>query len=305
MKFRIFEHFTLKVVAFVLAIIIWILVVGEKRSEVRLTVPLELRNLPDRFEITEQDATQVEVAVRGFSSVVKTLTPGDIDVHIDLSTIVEGATSFALVPDEIVVPVGATVIQVSPSQIELVLDAKGEKTVPIKPIPRGTSAEGYTVGKLTAEPKLVTITGARRLLNTISSIEAEVALDNASQDFVKKVKPKLPQGIRIENEEEKIVSVSVTVIPKMVDRFFEDIPLQVENETRQYTLSPQAITALMKGPELELSAMNPADIPAFIRTEQLPEGISAVEPVFQLPESITVKNYYPKIITITITQQEK
>ena len=305
MKFRVFDNPTLKLIALVLAVIIWLLVVGEKRSEVRLTVPLELRNLPARFEIIEQNAAQVEVTVRGFSSVVKKLTPGDIDVYIDLSTIVEGPNSFALVPDDILVPVGATVIQVSPSQIELVLDVKGEKMVPIKPIYRGVPAEGYMVEKLTAEPKMVTITGARRLLNTISTIETEaVVLDNISQDFVKKVKPKLPQGIRIEKEEEKIISVSVTVIPNMVDRFFEDIPLQVENETRQFTLSPRTITALVKGPELELSAMTPADIPAFIQTEQLPEGISTVEPVFKLPESITVKNYYPKIITITITKGE-
>jgi YbbR domain-containing protein len=296
----------LKLIALVLAVIIWLLVVGEKRSEVRLTVPLELRNLPARFEITEQNAAQVEVAVRGFSSVVKKLTPGDIDVYIDLTNIVEGPNSFALVPDDIFVPVGATVIQVSPSQIEVMLDATGEKTLPIKPMSRGTLADGYTLGKMIAEPKVITVVGSRRLLNTISSIETEtVVLDNVSQDFTKKVKPKLPQGIRIEKEEEKIISVSVTVIPNMVDRFFEEIPLQVEKESRQFTLSPQTITALMNGPELELSAMNPADIPAFIRTKDLPEGISTVEPEFQLPESVTVKSYYPKIITITIAQQEK
>lgn len=303
MKIKLFENLTLKLVAFILAIVIWFLVVGEKKSEVRLTVPLELRNLPNRLEITQQNVSQVELTVRGFSSVVKALTPADIDVHIDLSNVIEGTNSFSLSPDEILVPVGTTVIQVSPSQVDILLDATGSKIVPIRPVTRGNPVEGYILGDVTAEPKVVTIAGARPLLNTISRVESEaVVVDDIDQELVKKVKIKLPNGIRIEKEEEKIVSVSVTVIPKMVDLFFEDIPLLVEGEERQFSLSPQAITALVHGPELELSNMTPADIPAFIETKLLPEGQSTVEPTFTLPESISVKRYYPKTITINITK---
>jgi YbbR domain-containing protein len=303
MKIKLFENLTLKLVAFILAVVIWFLVVGEKKSEVRLTVPLELRNLSEQLEITQQSFGQVEVTVRGFSSVVKQLTPGDIDVHIDLSNVIEGKNTFALSPDEIPVPVGTKVIQVSPSQVDILLDATGSKTVPVKPITRGIPVEGYILGSITTEPKVVTITGARRVLNTITKVETEaVVVDNIDQDLVKKAKIKLPNGIRIEKEEEKIVSVNVTIVPKMVELFFEDVPLLVEGEERPFTLSPQAITALVHGPELELSNMAPADIPAFIETEQLPEGQSVVQPTFKLPESISVKRYYPKTITINITK---
>lgn len=304
MKIKLFENLTLKLVAFIIAVVIWFLVVGEKKSEVRLTVPLEMRNLPERLEITQQSDTQVEVAVRGFSSVVKPLTPADIDVHIDLSNVIEGTNTFALSPDEILVPVGTTVIQVSPSQVDILLDATGSKIVPVKPIIRGSPVEGYILGDVTSEPKVVTITGARTVLNTISRVETEaVIVNNIDQDLVKKSKIKLPNGIRIEEEEEKAVSVTVTIVPKMVDLFFEDIPLLVEAEERQFTLSPQAITALVHGPELVLSNMKPTDIPAFIETEQLPEGQSIVEPTFKLPETISVKRYYPKAITINITKE--
>ncbi len=303
MNVKLFENLTLKLVALILAIIIWFFVVGEKRSEVRLTVPLELRNLPERLEITQQSVTQVEVAVRGFSSVVKQLTPADIDVHIDLSNVREGTTSFALSPDDILVPVGTTVIQVSPSEVNISLDTTNIKTVPVKPITRGIPTEGYILGEVTAEPKVVTITGVQQVLKAITKVETEaVVVDNVAQDLVKKVKIKPPNGIRIEKEEEKIVSVSVKIVPKMVDLFFEDIPLLVEGEERQFTLSPQAVTALVRGPELELTTMTPTDIPAFIETKELPEGQSTVQPIFKLPESISVKRYYPKTILINITK---
>ena len=301
MKVKAFENLTLKFVALILAIIIWFLVVGEKNSEVRLIVPLELRNLPEHLEITQQSVSQVEVTVRGFSSVVKRLSPGDVDVHLDLTNVVEGTHSFALSPEEILGPVGTNVVQISPSHVEIVLDITTSKTVSVNPITRGTPVDGYVVGKVTADPKMVMIMGARGVLNTIAKIDTDaIVVDNLAQNVVKKVKVKLPNGIRMEKEEEKIVSVNVEIVPKMVELFFEDIPLLVMEENRSFTLSPQTITALVYGPELQLANLKPVDIPVFIETKPLPEGQSVVQPLFRLPESISVKRYYPKTITVNI-----
>lgn len=302
MKLSVLQNLPLKLVALALAIIMWILVVGERRSELRLTVPLELRNLPERLEISDQSTTQVEVAVRGYSSVLKKLTPGDIDVHIDLSTVVEGPSVFSFSPEDIVVPLGVSVLQVSPSQVDLFLDATGEKTVPIKPVTRGTLVAGYTLDKVSAEPKMVTITGARRLLNTITQAETDpVVIDDLAEDTVKKVKLRLPTGVRNE-EENKVITVTVTVSPNLIELVFDDIPLQVEGETRKYILSPAVITAFIAGPELELGHLTSKDIPVFVATRDLPEGQSSVQPTFKLPETMTIKRYYPKSVIVTLTK---
>lgn len=303
MKLKLFDNLTLKIVAFVLSILLWFLVVGEKRSEVRLTVPLELRNLPKQLEITEQSTTQVEVAVRGFSSVIKQLSPTEIDVHLDLSAVVEGPNVFSLAPDEIRVPLGVNAIQVNPAQVELFVDITSEKVVAIRPVTRGNPPEGYDVGKISSDPKTVTITGARRLLNTITQIETEpVSVDEIAQELVKKVKLKLPAGVRV-NEESKMATVTVAVIPRMLELVvFDEIPLRVEGETRSYTLSPPTITAFLSGPEIELKRLTSSDIPVFLDTHGLVEGQSTVQPIFKLPEAITVKRYFPKSITITIAK---
>ena len=303
MTLRLFENFTLKLVAVILAIVLWILVVGEKRSEVRITVPLELRNLPSRLEISQQNTSQVEVAIRGFSSVVKQITPVDIDVYVDLSNVIEGANSFSLFADDIVVPLGAKAFQISPSQIELQLDATADKTIAVKPMVRGTPQEGYSLGKYTAEPKVITITGGRQLLNDLVNIETEIIpIDDISQNTEKKVKLRLPDGIRVEKEEERVVTVSIPVVPKMVNWVFEEVPLRVEGESREFTISPQVITVFVYGPEVELSGMTPEDNIAFIATTDLSAGQSPVKPTFNVPESLEVRSYYPKTITINIAQ---
>ncbi len=305
MKLNIFQHLPLKLIALVLAIIIWVMVVGEQKSEVQYTVPLELRNVPDELEIIER-TSQVEVTVRGFSSTLKRLTPGDIDVHIDLSSVVKGPNTFVIQPDEITVPVGVSVIQVSPSNIDVLLDATVRKTLTVEPTLRGTPAAGYALGEIRVEPKNVTVTGAQSVLKGMTKVGTEpIVLDSLTRDVSKKVKVRPSNTtLRIEHNEEKIVSVSVQVVPEMTDRFFENIPLLVKDTKRTYTLSPDAITALVHGPKLKLLRMKPEDIPATIDISDLPDGQSAVQPVFELPGSMSVKIYYPKIITITIRPAE-
>lgn len=306
MQLNIFKNITLKLVALSLAIIIWFLVVGEQKSEVRLTVPIELRNLPTHLEITES-ISQVEVTLRGFSSFVKRLTSSDIDVYIDLSNVVQGANSFVLSPEEIVVPVGATVIQVSPSNIEISLDATVRKTVTVEPVVRGKPADGYVLGEVTVEPETIKLAGAQTLLKPLTKVETEViTLDGVQENFMKKVKIKLPNSsLRIEKEEERVVTVQVKIRPEMIDRFFEDIPLLVrEEETRPFKLMPESITALVNGPKLTLLEMKPAAIPAIIDTTSLPEGQATVQVRFALPDSMKVKTYYPKTITITILEKK-
>ncbi len=303
MKINVFQNFTLKLIALILAILIWFLVVGEQKSEVRLTVPLELRNLPKSLEIIES-ISQVEVTLRGFSSFVKRLTPTDIDVHIDLSNVVQGTNSFAITPDDIIVPVGATIIQVSPSNVDVALDATVHKSVLVEPAIRGVPASGYILGEVIVEPKRVTISGAQSIVKLISKVDTEVVpLDKKiSKDLVKKAKIRLPNGgLRIEEDNEKVVSVNVKIVPEMTDRFFENIPLLVKDETRKFKLLPESVTALVHGPKLQILQMKPADIPASVETTSLPEGQSIVQPTFTLPELMAVKTYYPKTITITIS----
>lgn len=303
MKLNIFENLTLKLVALLLAVITWFLVVGEQRSEVRITVPLELRNLPTNMEIVES-LSQVEVTLRGFSSFVKRLTPGDIDVHIDLSNVVVGTNSFLLDADQITVPVGAAVIQVSPSQVEVTLDMTVSKSVPVVAMTRGTPADGYVIGEIAVEPATIKLTGAQSLLKTLNKVETEtVGLDDTVETLAKKVKVKIPaNSLRIENEEEKVVTVNVNIIPEMTERFFENIPLVVQDEDRPLTLSPDSITALISGPKLQLAELTSHQIRAVVNTAALPVGQAIIKTVdFKLPEAMRVKIYYPKTITINIS----
>lgn len=305
-QINLFQNLPLKLIAFVLAVIIWVLVVGEQKSEVRLTVPLELRNLPTDLEIIES-LREVEVTIRGFSSSVKRLTSRDFDVHIDLSNVVKGSNTFTISPDDISGPVGSTVIQVSPSNVEVLLDATVLKVLPVEAIIRGRPADGYVLGEVISIPKSVKVTGAQSLLKNVTKVETEaVILDNSTERLSKKVKIKLlNSSFRIDKEDE-IVEITTEIVPEMISRFFENIPLLVEKgEERKVTFAPDSVTALINGPKLQLQQLSSEDIPALVETKSLPEGQSTVQVKFTLPELVTVKVYYPKTIITNISNKSQ
>jgi len=305
-KINLFKNLTLKLIAFVLAVIIWVLVVGEQKSEVRLTVPLELRNLPTDLEIIES-RREVEVTIRGFSSSVKRLTSRDFDVHIDLSNVVRGSNTFTISPEDIAGPVGTTVTQVSPSTVDVLLDATVLKVLTVEPVVRGKPVDGYVLGEVVAIPKTVKVTGAQSLLKNVTKVETEaVILDNSSERLSKKVKIKLPNpSFRIAKEDE-IVEVTTDIVPEMISRFFENIPLRSEEgEERSVIFSPDSVTALINGPKLQLQQLTSEDIPALVETRTLPEGQSTVQVKFTLPELVSVKVYYPKTIITSISSQSR
>ena len=298
----LFANLTLKVVAFILAIITWFLIVGEQKSEVRLTVPLELRNLPTNLEITDS-IRDVEVTLRGFSTFLRSLTPRDVDVHVDLQGVVKGTNAFVLSPDDITVPVGAAVVQISPSNIIVSLDTTVNQLVPVEPITRGKPADGFTLGDVTVAPNTIGITGVQTIVKNYTKVETEVIpLNQVTESFTKKVKVRLPNPtLRMEKKEEEVVEVTVNIVPEMVSRFFENIPLRIDNaEKRTVTLMPDSITALVHGPKLTLATLTSNDIPALIETASLPEGHSSVSVTFTLPESVSINVYYPKQVMVSV-----
>ena len=302
---NVFKNLPLKLIAFVLAVIIWVLVVGEQKSEVRLTVPLELRNLPTDLEIIESPR-EIDVTVRGFSSSVKRLTSRDFDVHIDLSNVVKGSNTFTISPEDIAVPVGSSVTQVSPSNVEVLLDATVLKVLPVEALVRGKPADGYVLGAVLSMPKSVKVTGAQSLLKHVTKVETEaVVLDKSTERLSKKVKVKLPNASFRINKEDEIVEVTADIVPEMISRFFENIPLLVEKgEDRKVNFTPDSVTALINGPKLQLQQLKSEDIPATLETGSLPEGQSTVQVRFTLPELVSVKVYYPKTIITNISAKK-
>jgi YbbR domain-containing protein len=174
-KYWITNNWHLKIVALVLAVMLWMAVANQASSEIGLEVPLEYRNIPRQLEITGDMTNTVEVRLRGSSSLIKDITAKDVSTTIDLGKMTRGEKIVPLSPQNVQAPFGAEVIRVNPSSVRFSLERTITKTIPVMPTITGQLPDGYEIGKVEVRPPEVEIEGPESRVNTLSSI-ATVAI---------------------------------------------------------------------------------------------------------------------------------
>ena len=114
-----FSHLGLKLLSLAMALLLWMVVSGEETVERGLRVPLELQQVPAGLELTGEVPTTVDLRVRGPSGTLGRLAAGDIVAVLDLRGATEGRRLFPLTMEQVRVPFGVEVVQVSPPSVAM------------------------------------------------------------------------------------------------------------------------------------------------------------------------------------------
>src|ERR1700675_4169235 len=117
----IFANAALKVLALGVSFLLWATYTSEPFAEVGFQVPLEFTSMPPQLEISGDVPTSVHVRVRGRSAFLRRMVAADLNLRVDMKGDKEGTASLPLPPDRVGAPYGATVVQVSPTEIHVTL----------------------------------------------------------------------------------------------------------------------------------------------------------------------------------------
>src|SRR5262245_1122947 len=132
------ENAALKLVAFVLAITLFILVSGEKETERSVRVGVAYVRPTDRVLVSDVPDS-VEVSLRGSWTRIKRVDPADVDpILIDLTK--RGDGEVTIDDNDIRVPAGLQVVSIRPAKI--LVQFEHLKRVPVVPELVGATAEG-------------------------------------------------------------------------------------------------------------------------------------------------------------------
>lgn len=120
-----------------------------------------------------------------------------------------------------------TIIGVTPSTVQVVLESSAEKEVPVR-VERGAAPDGIDVGEATYEPQVVTVRGAASAVARVVRAEVTVALD--------------PQGFDVDREiEARPVDANgdpVTGVDVEPATVHVEIPLFTNKESRTLPVNP-------------------------------------------------------------------
>ncbi len=166
------EHWSIKLLSLGLALTLWFYVTSKGKTEITLSVPLELRNIPQALAIVGDVAGALDVRVQGQERVLRDITIGKkVFGVLDLSMSSAGENIVPISPDDIRRPSGVTVMHLSLSEVKVKLEPLVRRAVRLKPVLHGTPASGFHVAKVTVSPAKITVEGPSSIIKTLDVLQ--------------------------------------------------------------------------------------------------------------------------------------
>ncbi|MCI8321378.1 MAG: hypothetical protein HFH02_09940 [Dorea sp.] len=193
MEKRLMNNVGLKILAFFVAFMLWIMVVNIDDPVTHKTFPdipvtiineevLANAQQPQTYQIV--DNTQaVDVTVTAKRKTLSRMKPKDIIAIADIKEL----TLDTQIPIDIVINGfedrydGA---QANPRNLQIKLEDEETKRFPIVPTTTGTVRDGFVLGDIQAMPEKVSIRGPKSVIAEISRVEASVSVSGLSRDAV-------------------------------------------------------------------------------------------------------------------------
>lgn len=294
----------LKLFSLLFAVGLWLFVnAGQKATEKSLTVPVEVRNLPADLIAVNPGPPQVEVRVSGPPALLSTLDPEYLKIVLDLGGAHAGTSTFRLSAAFFNPPRGIRIAQISPSVINLKLETKGERSLPVA-VRLGTKPPaGYKIARMETVPETVRVRGPANAVNRMTSVETvPVEVESAKGQFTREV--------RLASAEEAVtflpdrVAVTVVLEEETITREFSRLDVRAKNFSGKYSASPRQATVKLSGPKKSLAELAVGPEQVYLDLRGLKPGAHNLGLSFNLPPDVKVVEQKPDRFRVVITSRD-
>ena len=297
------DNATIKLLALGLALVLFLLVRGDREAVIGLAVPVVVQPDPQRVLVSEP-IDRLRVSVRGRWSKLRSVTSEDLEpVRVDLAGKTDGEYFFE--DQQISLPGGVRVVALRPPSMQLRFEPRVSHDVEVEPVIVGKYDPTFIMTDKTVEPAKVRVAGARSALQAVErvrtvpvdvsgrreSIVVEVALVSPGKHL--EVDPPVPR-----------VRVRVRFEARVGERELAGVPVKVVGATRyQTSVKPDKATLLLEGPLWKSIALLPEDLLAYVEVGDLdgrqPGTTRRPLKVDNLPEGVELLRYRPKVFYLT------
>jgi YbbR domain-containing protein len=303
MAYHPFRHLGLKVLAIILASVLWFTVAGEHVVERSLRVPLAVRNLPMGLEIVGDLPSALDVRVRGSSAQLSRLDPGEVVAMLDLTGARTGSRLFHLRADEVRVPYGIEVAQVLPPSLSLELERSITRTIPIVPATEGDPSPGYVVGRISSEPSTVQVQGPESHVRLVAEATTEPVDIDGSREKVRDVVAVGVVDSAVRLVQPQNATVVIEIAPAPVEREIHGVPVRWRNLGQGLSsprISPAVARVSVRGPRDFLSALRPDAVDAFVDLTGLGPGRYNLRVQVDPSQEFGLRAVAPSVVEVTI-----
>jgi YbbR domain-containing protein len=207
----LFDNWSIKLISLLLSVTLWFYVTSKGKTEMTVTVPLQLRNIPQSMTVVGNVTGYIDVRVQGQERLLRDITSGKkLGGVLDLSMSKVGENTVRISPDDIVRPTGVAVTYISPPEIKVKLEPLVRKTFRLQPLLHGAPAPGYRVAKIVVTPAKISVDGPQSAMEQLEKLQTmPIDIQGAKADVT--VEPKIDyQGQTVKLLEQNI-TVRITV----------------------------------------------------------------------------------------------
>ena len=221
-KFRL-EISIAAFVSFLFVTSIWFIFARGMDTIVTLDVPIEYMNRPQKMEILDTSVNSVRFQLSGSSAILKSISPDQVQVRLDLSKGVVGKNSFTITNKNVTLPPGVLLKEIGPSVIDVALDEQVEKELPIQVDWVGKLPSHLILTEVETKPEKTVVIGGQSILEKLSTIYTEkVRLDNIEKSGEINVSLTLnPASLKVvqgSNEQIKVTYIVKKRPPYLLER---------------------------------------------------------------------------------------
>ena len=176
------ENFWWKVLAVVIAVVLWILVANEPELSVFVTVPLTYKNLPEELELGAEPVNSIFLELRGPSGELRGV--GDSGgprpaVTIDMSGVRAGERTFPIGNGNVKLARGVHLVRAIPSEARFEFERRATREIKVVPRFSGEGANGYGLAQFTVDPPTLEVVGpSSRVERLVSVVTDRINLAN-------------------------------------------------------------------------------------------------------------------------------
>ncbi len=239
----------LRGVAFVVALLMWFYVAGDRGYEVNRTLRLKVnyQNASPGFTILRSEG-EVQVRIAANRKIFESLDLDRMDCAVDLKGLESGKYRL---PVRVLLPPGVRLVSVVPEQVTVELSRLIEKVLPAKIVWEGEFPEDVLVDKLEMTPSEVTLRGPEKVLAGLN--EAVVQVSPAS----------VLAGDEI-SREVRLISEKGATLPKGVDLYPKEIRIKAslvkDVEKKELQVVPNVSGVPEAGYRIEEAVALPATV---------------------------------------------
>ena len=170
---RIFENFRYKLVALLVAIVLWAAAQGVSDEERSIDLPIVLEDVPEQLVVVDQSAHEINVRIQGSRAAVRTAQQDLERFAVSLVGIGSGETRLPLNADDLELGRGAKALASAPSTLVVKAESIESKQLAVRPDVGGSLPEGYARLGVAVEPPRIELSGARTALERIQEVQTE------------------------------------------------------------------------------------------------------------------------------------